>query len=369
MPKIPEGENGAIIVLKGAKGLEPLPDRMKAEDFNAANKEDAAVLKTYISQNDDALGMIEKGLAMERFAYTTDFHLGVKASIPPLTPFRNAARVFVQRGELALAEGRHGEAFVEFLMPLRLCQTMSHDEFLITHMISIACGATGLRAVLRSLQDDPPAPEALEVLLKGLVERHAGRGTVKEALDAELHCFMFIELARAALGEVDFSSDYRKDFEIFKRWRDLYTQVDPIPFNEAPEWVRTGKVEEALGMTKESGADFSHVALPALGRVFLGVAENETMWRGAMTLTAVRLFQARNGKKPAGLADLDDILPAALRVDPFSGKPLVYEPKEKGFLLYSTGPDGKDDGGKAPARLDQRRDLEEDHADYVFHRP
>jgi hypothetical protein len=34
--------------------------------------------------------------------------------------------------------------------------------------------------------------------------------------------------------------------------------------------------------------------------------------------------------------------------DIFSGNPLIYRPSETGYLLYSVGPNGKDDGGRGP---------------------
>ena len=38
---------------------------------------------------------------------------------------------------------------------------------------------------------------------------------------------------------------------------------------------------------------------------------------------------------------MDEIPP-----DPFDGKPLRYKKLEKGYVVYSVGPDGNDDGGK-----------------------
>jgi len=35
-------------------------------------------------------------------------------------------------------------------------------------------------------------------------------------------------------------------------------------------------------------------------------------------------------------------------LDPFDGAPLRYKPLAKGYVVYSIGPDGHDDGGKEP---------------------
>ena len=44
----------------------------------------------------------------------------------------------------------------------------------------------------------------------------------------------------------------------------------------------------------------------------------------------------------AGVADLNK--------DPFTGGEFVYKTSQKGFLVYSVGEDGRDDGGKRAAR-------------------
>lgn len=57
---------------------------------------------------------------------------------------------------------------------------------------------------------------------------------------------------------------------------------------------------------------------------------------------AVRAYRLRHGRYPpdlqtAGVADLD--------VDPFTGARFIYKRGNNGFLLYSVGRDGQDDGG------------------------
>lgn len=61
---------------------------------------------------------------------------------------------------------------------------------------------------------------------------------------------------------------------------------------------------------------------------------------------ALAAHQKDTGRYPAKLADLAPKYLAAVPDDLFTGKPLVYKPSEKGYLLYSFGVDGKDDGGQ-----------------------
>ena len=67
----------------------------------------------------------------------------------------------------------------------------------------------------------------------------------------------------------------------------------------------------------------------ACGRVFL----------------ALQAYGAKFGRYPQSLAELKTGIDWKLPADPFTGKNLIYKPGQKGFILYSVGPDQKDDGG------------------------
>ncbi len=74
---------------------------------------------------------------------------------------------------------------------------------------------------------------------------------------------------------------------------------------------------------------------------------------------AIRAYSLQRGRKPAKLDDLvPDYLPEVPK-DPFSGKELVYRVTPTGYLLYSVGVDGKDDGGKScgPTGLEEPGDI------------
>jgi hypothetical protein len=73
------------------------------------------------------------------------------------------------------------------------------------------------------------------------------------------------------------------------------------------------------------------------------------LWRLLMTELAIRFFEARTGRPPESLAAL---VPADLESvprDPFAdGGPLSYRQAAGGYVLYSLGPNRKDDGGREP---------------------
>jgi hypothetical protein len=63
---------------------------------------------------------------------------------------------------------------------------------------------------------------------------------------------------------------------------------------------------------------------------------------------ALAWYQREHGSYPRAL---DELAPKYLRIAPqdlFSGRALVYRPTANGYLLYSVGPNGKDDEGRGP---------------------
>ena len=76
-------------------------------------------------------------------------------------------------------------------------------------------------------------------------------------------------------------------------------------------------------------------------------AENETQ-NGMLELSlALRAFRLRHGAYPHSLAELTPGILPSLPTDPFAqGRPFCYRLSGTSYLLYSVGPDGKDDGGR-----------------------
>ncbi|MCA1595736.1 MAG: hypothetical protein LC772_04855, partial [Chloroflexi bacterium] len=65
------------------------------------------------------------------------------------------------------------------------------------------------------------------------------------------------------------------------------------------------------------------------------------------TWLALQEYYARTGQYPPSLATLVPVYLPGVPADPFSaGAPLHYSRATDGFVLYSVGPDGRDDGGK-----------------------
>jgi hypothetical protein len=99
-------------------------------------------------------------------------------------------------------------------------------------------------------------------------------------------------------------------------------------------------------VSEEISDVLSGLLLPALSAC--SSAEDRGNTRLELTKLAFALAEYRGGHGfyPAKLADLVPNYVAAVPQDIFSGGALHYKPQGGGYLLYSVGPNGKDDGGR-----------------------
>ncbi|MBI1189408.1 MAG: hypothetical protein GC200_01830 [Tepidisphaera sp.] len=99
--------------------------------------------------------------------------------------------------------------------------------------------------------------------------------------------------------------------------------------------------------------------MPSVFWSFNSIENDQLLQDGAITFLCIEKYNLDHGDYPATLQTLVDagMLPA-LPIDPYSGKPLIYEragPKAAAhhapYVLYSVGPDGNDDGLVQPDNL------------------
>ena len=105
-----------------------------------------------------------------------------------------------------------------------------------------------------------------------------------------------------------------------------------------------------------------------LGQILMSLISPDVRWfadlndRGAMQFDLTRLafalaaYRADRGRYPAKLADLTPKYVAKVPKDIFNDSELHYRQEEGGYLLYSVGPNGRDDGGKG---VDDRKRMDE----------
>jgi hypothetical protein len=85
--------------------------------------------------------------------------------------------------------------------------------------------------------------------------------------------------------------------------------------------------------------------LPAVSKVAFSGRRTQAWLRCAAVALAAERYRQKYGHWPERLTDLAPEFLGAVPADPFDGRPLRYRRDKEGVVVYSVGPDGKDDGG------------------------
>jgi hypothetical protein len=89
----------------------------------------------------------------------------------------------------------------------------------------------------------------------------------------------------------------------------------------------------------------SRYTLGSILSAFTKSIQNLSRIRTAEAAAAVERYRLTNNQPPEILEELVPTYLAAVPTDPFDGQPLRYKKLAKGYIVYSVGENGKDDGG------------------------
>jgi hypothetical protein len=167
------------------------------------------------------------------------------------------------------------------------------------------------------------APEKLREMLLQL-EPGTARSTMQTNLDTAL-----VNLKE----QRQFYEDSLNQFIVARR--------DALPARLKADDVMAPRVDEA----KSKNYVVCTMLLPGLGKITSREAAGLARLRLAQTAVALERFRAANNHYPDSLNELAPKFLAAVPSDPFDGQPLRYRKSVEGYLLYSVGPDLKDDSG------------------------
>jgi hypothetical protein len=146
------------------------------------------------------------------------------------------------------------------------------------------------------------------------------------------------------LVQLQFSSGDIDNLRLVKSGRP-WAEVKPVVDKHYKE------IDEKFGKDTFGRLKVSAISIPNLSASLRTEVRAETFRRLTITDIAIMRYQLKHGAAPKELGSLVPEFLASVPLDPMSGKPLCYRLNAEGtFTLYSTGEDGKDDGGDGTPR-------------------
>jgi len=270
-----------------------------------------------------------------------------------LGSMRALARTVIVRAMLRLHEGDIEGFQRDIFLTMRLSRLLAQQPTLIENFVAQAIDSYALRSVQLAAAHslDGAAAQSLRRDIDKLAPLPAPAHAIDEAerYMALSLIFSWRKATRISLIPVHYDAALRRANHFFDRTLEAYALPTEPERHDALERL-SGEVEALV-----ANASTWHLAMHgedllfALG--FSSLAKIESLQTVnlvdrdlALTSLALRQAKARDGVFPVSLADLR-IPGFSAPADRFSEKPLVYQRKGDGYVLYSVGYDLEDNGG------------------------
>jgi hypothetical protein len=288
--------------------------------------------------------------------YSRDF-------ISTLLPYTQEARMYGTLFEYdALLRAQDGDvegALTSCRGILNCGRSIGDEPTLISMLVRLALNALGTKKVERTLAQGEPSEAALARMQRE-IEAAAeepllliGARGERAMMDGAMQAIQSGDLDPRFLFGLAGGRGSHGLFALFQI-PGLVKNIRAALLKHNNRFVEIAKlpVEQQAGPLKELEA--SQRELPVLARqltaavtkVATAFHRGRANLRCAVVMLAVERYRQANNRWPETLTDLFPTYFPKIPIDPFDGKPLRYRRVEDGVVVYSVGPDGKDDGGK-----------------------
>jgi len=331
----------------------------KALDGKTLESEEKAKISEIISENKPSLEKFKEVIKRPHFKYETDWDKSpYEFIIPRATKIIGLMRLYCLDAFFKAEEGRLEDGIDQCLSWLKFSSTLQDEPFLISYLIRIAVtkypltllntiissrrlNDDALLSILNTLNSDgwqkgltrsiETEGASIYSLFKKILE---GKAKAKE-VGLDIYSYKFLVwLFRPVL-----QADLRYSLKLF----DEMVETSKMPYFEFA--ASRESYEEKYNKIPRYYV-LTRLLTPNVESAFLKETIIKAKILAARAGIACKIFQNRHRVFPVQLSQLVPEMLSEIPTDPFSGKPLIYRRTPSGFIVYSVGSNGKDDGGR-----------------------
>ena len=368
-------------------------------------KEEDKELEELLKANEPAFEEFRKGLVKEKCRFISG-EITYDTPLPHLKKARDMARLLMLEARLYERNGDLEKAITNSLDVIKLGRDLGQDRILISKLVDIAIFSISYAALKDLVGSENLTPALSRITLSRVMELEERSVSMRETLEGEAAVaksavrWTLIDIEEEAATKAE-ETPLEKTKKMWRNFlvlkapnekkrltflviKQTYRRIDEyygrtISFIEKGDYKAISAFEDAywkkIEERKLTLRDFLRanekfpelmvdvlfiILLPGTGRSSIYFANAQARERFIITTLAVRLFKMEKGRWPE---KLDELVPEYLDevpLDPFALKPLRYKKHESKWIIYSIGPDGKDDGGLkkyVPYKTDEGTDL------------
>lgn len=350
--------------------LSSTPGAQAVYDYLSGDVGPATVRPVLTSiQVEHALDLLREGAHRPAAVFPIDWSEHARILFPQYARYREATRWLSARALLDAHLGDMDAAVDRIETALRMSRHVDDDPILIGTLVAIAMQAIAMDGAERALSEGPaPSPQAAQRLQE--VARsidndealnRALRGEAAMRIDLMREVALEPDTAREMFSNVDSGDPWDRVLSLYHlRIMRPVRNADVIACLEETE----DQIRVAQGLTRLRQPPSAKMPgllgkLGVPGTLPLVRMVGMPTWDRARQKTEfaqqhvdlldvaldLKLHKATHGEYPPTGADLEAALGRRLPEDRYTNKPLKYRREGDGFVLYSVGPDGDDDGG------------------------
>jgi hypothetical protein len=372
---VPDNENAALVMTQAFALMQDFSDNRSSQIANfripprgqplsAGQKQ---LLAGYVGMNSEALTKMREAIKLPGSRYPIDYSPGFAALLPHLPKLRSFARIAEYDALLTVGPGNSQYASQSIADILGMAKTLENEPDLPSQVVGrMAMIVNATQTLEYSLNTTSFDETELSSLGKDFADAERTNLTAR-AMIADRAMFIPVLLSPLNWHEVKLMFEQiPTNSPLWKPdWRELIkTDASGIRKGDLRFYLSATETNIALaGLTPPDSLAATNVfeaeskeakelhypvsaLLSQMSAVVIREARCFANVRLATTALAIERFRLANGKLPENLNELVPQFLSTVPSDPFDGKLLRYHRLAKGYVVYSVGQDGHDDGGR-----------------------
>ncbi|MGA2499073.1 MAG: hypothetical protein ABSH20_15130 [Tepidisphaeraceae bacterium] len=363
-PVANDAQNAAFIYEKAFRYLDADPDLKKNKDKNILNQEKPNIagpaVAQFLTRHINTLSLIYQAVALPDCYFEHNYlHPDFSMIMPELGKLRQVARLLQLHRQYETARGNVGSAINDTRAMFRLADHTGRSPLLIAALVSIAIDGMAVKNAEEVLST---LTEAQQVIRLGIDDPDRIARMMRRAMTCE-EAFGIATFSDLTDGRVDIAAlvgtpesngptpafaggafvrlcFVGNDLDDYRRTMVSYRQLLARPFYEVQPELR-----EIDDQTHRPRGFMTALLLPALHSDITTSARMTAQLECARLAALATDYRIAKGQLPPTLESLMPEYLTEIPLDPFDGKPLRTKLTAEKLVIYSIGPDLKDDGG------------------------
>jgi hypothetical protein len=380
-PAVPDNENAALVMTQAFALMQNYPDDRSNGVANfkipprrqSLAAEQKQLLSGYVEMNSAALDKMREAIELPESRYPVDYTPGPGTFLLHLGKLKRLAIIVSYKSFLASESDDTTNAVAEIKNMVAMAQTLDQEPDMIAQLVRIALIAIAENSLVHCLNVNSLNESELAGLASAFSQAEK-TNLMRQALLGELaintpvfqlvgsRSKSAVELVEGAQQVGGFSTHALDSWLIHEPrlfrgigfWdRDLLYYLNVMETNIALDsfappqnLAAADNFKKAEKEVEQNHYYLSKLFVKGLSSIVTKEVNNYAYLRTSITAIAVERFRLAHGRLPENLNELVPQFLSTVPVDPFDGQPLRYHHLTKGYVIYSVGQDGHDDGGR-----------------------